>query len=133
MTSKMVVWKWKPTLFVYNNKFMHVVVFAGFWPMKLHVTLSQVYYLPIKPVYNQNVLPTVFTDLPIFRYIFLRERITVVHGHSVRLFLFYFVIFWSCNVAIILWIISFNDCILLCQIGRIEVIFKMKENTHELH
>lgn len=40
------------------------------------------YYLPLKPMYNQCLLPTVFTTLPIIRYILLRERITIVHGHS---------------------------------------------------
>lgn len=42
----------------------------------------KVYYLPIKPIYNQCVLPTVYTTLPLLRNIFIRERITVVHGHS---------------------------------------------------
>ncbi|CAH1773923.1 unnamed protein product [Owenia fusiformis] len=40
------------------------------------------YYLPMLPFYNQCALPTVFTTLPIMRQIFIREKITVVHGHS---------------------------------------------------
>ena len=42
----------------------------------------KVYYLPIKPVYNQCVLPTVYTALPLLRNIFIREEVTIVHGHS---------------------------------------------------
>jgi len=42
----------------------------------------QVYYLPIKVFYNECVLPTMICSLPLIRYVFLRERITVVHGHS---------------------------------------------------
>lgn len=42
----------------------------------------KVYYLPLKPMYSQCILPTVFTTLPIMRYILLRENITIVHGHS---------------------------------------------------
>jgi len=42
----------------------------------------KVYYLPIKPFYNQAVLPTILTSLPLIRDVLLRERITIVHGHS---------------------------------------------------
>lgn len=42
----------------------------------------KVYYLPIQPVYNQCILPTVFTTLPVIRNILLRENINIVHGHS---------------------------------------------------
>ncbi|KAK2163563.1 hypothetical protein LSH36_77g02003 [Paralvinella palmiformis] len=41
-----------------------------------------VYYLPLKPVYNQCIMPTVFTTLPIIRNILIREQITIIHGHS---------------------------------------------------
>jgi len=37
----------------------------------------------MKPIYNQNIMPTMFGTLPVIRYILLREKITVVHGHSV--------------------------------------------------
>ena len=48
-----------------------------------HLTSGlKVYYLPIKPMYNQCIMPTVFTTLPILRNIFIREQITIVHGHS---------------------------------------------------
>jgi phosphatidylinositol N-acetylglucosaminyltransferase subunit A len=43
----------------------------------------KVYYLPIVPFYNQCILPTVYTSASIIRDIFIRERITIVHGHSV--------------------------------------------------
>lgn len=42
----------------------------------------KVYYIPMQPFYNQCVLPTVFSTLPLLRNIFLREKITLVHGHS---------------------------------------------------
>lgn len=42
----------------------------------------KVYYLPIPPFYNQCILPSLFTTLPILRSIFLREKVTIVHGHS---------------------------------------------------
>jgi len=42
----------------------------------------KVYYLPIKPFYNQAILPTILTALPLVRDVLLRERITIVHGHS---------------------------------------------------
>ena len=41
----------------------------------------KVYYLPLKPMHNQCILPTVFTTLPIVRYILVRENISIVHGH----------------------------------------------------
>ncbi|XP_060517613.1 phosphatidylinositol N-acetylglucosaminyltransferase subunit A [Cylas formicarius] len=42
----------------------------------------KVYYLPIKIFYNQCVLPTMICNIPLIRYIFLRERIEIIHGHS---------------------------------------------------
>lgn len=42
----------------------------------------KVYYLPIQTFYNQCVLPTMICSLPLIRFIFIRERITIVHGHS---------------------------------------------------
>lgn len=42
----------------------------------------KVYYLPIKPMYNQCILPTVFSTLPLIRDIALREQIDIIHGHS---------------------------------------------------
>ncbi|XP_048577269.1 phosphatidylinositol N-acetylglucosaminyltransferase subunit A isoform X5 [Nematostella vectensis] len=45
----------------------------------------KVYYLPFGVFHNQCILPTLYLDLPILRYIFLRERITIVHGHSFSL------------------------------------------------
>jgi len=62
------------------------IAFFVFYSLCIYFVMSvllQVYYLPLKPIYNQNILPTVFTTLPVIRYILLREKITVVHGHSV--------------------------------------------------
>lgn len=42
----------------------------------------KVYYIPTKVFYNQCVLPTMVANLPLIRYILLREKIQVVHGHS---------------------------------------------------
>ncbi|XP_055528816.1 phosphatidylinositol N-acetylglucosaminyltransferase subunit A isoform X1 [Wyeomyia smithii] len=42
----------------------------------------KVYYVPIKVFYNQVILPTMICNLPLLRYILLRERIEIVHGHS---------------------------------------------------
>jgi phosphatidylinositol glycan class A protein len=42
----------------------------------------KVYYLPIKVFYNQCVLPTMVCSIPLIRYIFIREQIQIVHGHS---------------------------------------------------
>ena len=33
--------------------------------------------------YNQVILFTVFSTFPLLRHIFIREQITIVHGHSV--------------------------------------------------
>lgn len=46
--------------------------------------LIQVYYLPVPPFYNQCILPSLFTTLPLLRSVFLHEKISIVHGHSVR-------------------------------------------------
>lgn len=42
----------------------------------------KVYYLPVKTFYNECVLPTMICSLPLIRYIFIRESVTHVHGHS---------------------------------------------------
>uniref|UniRef100_A0A1D1YN71 phosphatidylinositol N-acetylglucosaminyltransferase n=1 Tax=Anthurium amnicola TaxID=1678845 RepID=A0A1D1YN71_9ARAE len=42
----------------------------------------KVYYIPWKPFFLQNTLPTFYLTLPIMRTIFIRERISVVHGHQ---------------------------------------------------
>lgn len=42
----------------------------------------KVYYLPIKVVYNQCILPTAVSNVPLLRTILLREKVDVVHGHS---------------------------------------------------
>lgn len=42
----------------------------------------KVYYLPVKAFYNQCVLPTMICSIPLIRYIFLREQIQIIHGHS---------------------------------------------------
>lgn len=42
----------------------------------------KVYYLPIRVFYNQCILPSVICNLPLIRYIFIREQVEIVHGHS---------------------------------------------------
>lgn len=42
----------------------------------------KVYYLPTKVFYNQCVLPTMICNLPLIRYIFIREKVDIIHGHS---------------------------------------------------
>jgi len=42
----------------------------------------KVYYLPMIPFYNQCVLPCVYVSCAIIRDILIREKITIVHGHS---------------------------------------------------
>ncbi|XP_054009540.1 phosphatidylinositol N-acetylglucosaminyltransferase subunit A isoform X1 [Hylaeus anthracinus] len=42
----------------------------------------KVYYIPVKVFYNQCVLPTIICSIPLIRYIFIREKIQIVHGHS---------------------------------------------------
>ncbi|XP_046145039.1 phosphatidylinositol N-acetylglucosaminyltransferase subunit A [Osmia bicornis bicornis] len=42
----------------------------------------KVYYIPVKVFYNQCVLPTMICSIPLIRYIFIREEIQIVHGHS---------------------------------------------------
>jgi phosphatidylinositol glycan class A protein len=44
----------------------------------------KVYYLPMIPFYNQCVFPCMYASTGIIRDILLREKITIVHGHSVR-------------------------------------------------
>ncbi|XP_021035611.1 N-acetylglucosaminyl-phosphatidylinositol biosynthetic protein-like, partial [Mus caroli] len=42
----------------------------------------KVYYLPLRVMYNQSTATTLFHSLPLLRYIFVRERITIIHSHS---------------------------------------------------
>jgi hypothetical protein len=42
----------------------------------------KVYYIPRLPFIQQDVLPTLCGSLPILRTIFVREGITLVHGHQ---------------------------------------------------
>ncbi|XP_022103776.1 phosphatidylinositol N-acetylglucosaminyltransferase subunit A-like isoform X2 [Acanthaster planci] len=42
----------------------------------------KVYYLPFVVFYNECVFPTVFGTMALMRYIFIREQITIIHGHS---------------------------------------------------
>lgn len=42
----------------------------------------KVYYIPIQIFYNQSVLPTMIANIPLIRFILIRERIQIVHGHS---------------------------------------------------
>ncbi|KAI9499996.1 Phosphatidylinositol N-acetylglucosaminyltransferase GPI3 subunit [Coemansia spiralis] len=42
----------------------------------------KVYYIPAVIVYSNASLPTFFCTFPIFRQIFIREQIDIVHGHQ---------------------------------------------------
>ncbi|XP_073524168.1 phosphatidylinositol N-acetylglucosaminyltransferase subunit A [Phyllobates terribilis] len=42
----------------------------------------KVYYLPLKVMYNQSTATTLLHSLPLLRYIFVREKVSVVHSHS---------------------------------------------------
>ncbi|KAG5968850.1 Phosphatidylinositol N-acetylglucosaminyltransferase gpi3 subunit [Claviceps spartinae] len=42
----------------------------------------KVYHVPFLVIYRQATFPTVFSFFPILRYIFIRERIEIVHGHG---------------------------------------------------
>nr|XP_042125047.1 phosphatidylinositol N-acetylglucosaminyltransferase subunit A isoform X1 [Peromyscus maniculatus bairdii]XP_042125048.1 phosphatidylinositol N-acetylglucosaminyltransferase subunit A isoform X1 [Peromyscus maniculatus bairdii]XP_042125049.1 phosphatidylinositol N-acetylglucosaminyltransferase subunit A isoform X1 [Peromyscus maniculatus bairdii] len=42
----------------------------------------KVYYLPLRVMYNQSTATTLFHSLPLLRYIFVRERVTIIHSHS---------------------------------------------------
>ena len=42
----------------------------------------KIYYVPHFLVTDQVSLPTIYSTFPIFRSIFLRERIQLVHGHQ---------------------------------------------------
>lgn len=42
----------------------------------------KVYYLPIRVFYNQCILPSMICNIPLLRYIFIREQIEIVHAHS---------------------------------------------------
>lgn len=42
----------------------------------------KVYYLPIQVMYNQSIVPTMVGQMPLIRYVLIRERIQIVHGHS---------------------------------------------------
>ncbi|KAF2904665.1 hypothetical protein ILUMI_01507 [Ignelater luminosus] len=42
----------------------------------------KVYYLPIRVLYNQCILPTMICNIPLIRYIFIRESVEIVHSHS---------------------------------------------------
>ncbi|KAM8977033.1 phosphatidylinositol N-acetylglucosaminyltransferase subunit A [Pelodytes ibericus] len=42
----------------------------------------KVYYLPLKVMYNQSTATTLLHSLPLLRYIFVRECVSIVHSHS---------------------------------------------------
>ncbi len=42
----------------------------------------KVYYCPIIPMTDQDCLPTFCATLPLFRYIWIRENIDIVHSHQ---------------------------------------------------
>uniref|UniRef100_A0A2I3GEA6 PIGA GPI anchor biosynthesis domain-containing protein n=1 Tax=Nomascus leucogenys TaxID=61853 RepID=A0A2I3GEA6_NOMLE len=42
----------------------------------------KVYYLPLKVMYNQSMARTLFHSLPLLKYIFVQETVTIIHSHS---------------------------------------------------
>ncbi|KAJ2706420.1 Phosphatidylinositol N-acetylglucosaminyltransferase GPI3 subunit [Coemansia sp. IMI 203386] len=42
----------------------------------------KVYYIPAMIIYSNASLPTFFCTFPIFRQIFIREQVDIVHGHQ---------------------------------------------------
>jgi phosphatidylinositol glycan class A protein len=42
----------------------------------------KVYYCPFAVIFRQATFPTVFSFLPLFRNIMIREQIEIVHGHG---------------------------------------------------
>ncbi|KAG1152426.1 hypothetical protein G6F37_001634 [Rhizopus arrhizus] len=42
----------------------------------------KVYYVPAKVIYSEATLPTIYGFFPLFRHIFIRESIQIVHGHG---------------------------------------------------
>lgn len=42
----------------------------------------KVYYIPLRVFYNQCILPTMVCSVPLIRYIFIREAVQIIHGHS---------------------------------------------------
>ncbi|CAL0313931.1 unnamed protein product [Lupinus luteus] len=42
----------------------------------------KVYYIPLRPFFNQSTFPVFYAPLPIIRTILIREKITIVHGHQ---------------------------------------------------
>ncbi|PWN20233.1 UDP-Glycosyltransferase/glycogen phosphorylase, partial [Microstroma glucosiphilum] len=65
----------------------HVVIIThAYAPSRIGVrhlsTGVTVYYLPLKVIASQATLPNFFTSHPLLRYIFIRERIQLVHAHQ---------------------------------------------------
>jgi len=60
----------------------------------------KVFYLPVAPFYNQAALPTVLSLLPLLRFIFIREKVNVVHGHSAFSTLAHEAMFHACAMGI---------------------------------
>lgn len=42
----------------------------------------KVYYLPIRVFYNQCILPSMICNIPLLRYVFIREQVEIIHAHS---------------------------------------------------
>lgn len=65
----------------------HVVIIThAYAPSRIGVrhlsTGVTVYYLPLKVIASQATLPNFYTSHPLLRYIFIRERIQLVHAHQ---------------------------------------------------
>ena len=48
-----------------------------------HLTSGvKVYYLPLYRIWDEVTLPTIYSNFALFRSIFIREQIDIVHGHQ---------------------------------------------------
>lgn len=63
-----------------------VIVVTHAYPKRSGIRIMtnglKVYYLPLMVVFDQVILPTLCSFLPLFRNILIRERISIVHGHQ---------------------------------------------------
>ena len=50
--------------------------------IRLLANSLKVYYLPIVPFYNDSILTTMVTGLPLIRPIIRKEQINIIHGHQ---------------------------------------------------
>ena len=57
-------------------------IYEDYFGIKEFENGLRVYYLPLKPFYDNNTLPTIFGALSTVRRVLMKEQIHIVHGHS---------------------------------------------------